>query len=133
MVVTKFVEWPVVDRVPLIYTPQKKLYADENLMEYIKTKFVESSLQPYALVGGNTGAYSDNFSFIEGDEFNGLEDSARNYNLVGMDQMIQTPEMTDDSSGHGGGRGDNKMLDRYMADRDADIKKIFGNQQQRSF
>ncbi len=124
---------PFVDRVPLIFTTQKKLYADENLMEYIKSKFVQSSLQPYALVGGNTNAYSDNFSFIEDSQYDGLEDSSRNYNLLGMDQTIYTPE-TDDSKGQQTNRrGEGKMLDKFMADRDADIQKIFGNQQQRMF
>jgi hypothetical protein len=123
---------PFVDRVPLIYTTQKKLYADENLMQYIKSKFVENSLQPYTLVGGNTGSYSDNFSFIEDAQYDGLEDSARNYNLLGMDQPIYTPDAKDDGNG-GGKRGDNKVLDKYMADRDSDIQKIFGGQQQRMF
>jgi hypothetical protein len=121
---------PFVDRVPLIYTTQKKLYADENLMQYIKSKFVQSSLQPYALVGGNTCSFSENFSFIEEGGYDGLEDSARNYNLLGMDQTIYTPEGTDDNNSNK--RGDNKVLDKFMADRDADIQKIFGGHQQRA-
>ena len=128
---------PFVDRVPLLYTTQKNLYADENLVEYIKSKFVENSLQPYTLVGGNTGSYSDNFSFIEESQYDGLEDSARNYNTLGMDQAIYTPDTNDDGKGqhggNGGRRGDNKVLDKYMADRDADLQKIFGGQQQRMF
>lgn len=127
---------PFVDRVPLIYTAQKKLYADENLMQYVKSKFVENSLQPYALVGGNTSSYSDNFSFIEDAQYDGLEDSARNYNLLGIEQQIYTPDAKDDDnqSGAGGGRrGNNTVLDKYMADRDADIQKIFGGQQQRMY
>jgi hypothetical protein len=127
---------PFVDRVPLIYTTQKKLYADENLVDYVKSKFVESSLQPYTLVGGNTGSYSESFSFIEESHCDGIEDSSRNYNLLGIDQTIYTPDGEDanGSSANGGGRrGDNKVLDRYMADRDADIQKIFGGQQQRMF
>jgi hypothetical protein len=125
---------PFVDRVPLIYTNHKKLYADEHLVEYIKSKFVESSLQPYSLMGGSTNSYSDNFSFIEDSQFDGLEDSSRNYNLLGMEQVIYTPE-TDDSKSQptNGRRGEGKVLDKYMADRDADIQKIFGNQQQRMF
>jgi hypothetical protein len=127
---------PFVDRVPLIYTTQKKLYADENLVDYVKSKFVENSLQPYALVGGNTGSYSESFSFIEDSHYDGIEDSSRNYNLLGIDQTIYTPDGEDSngSSANGGGRrGDNKVLDKYMADRDADIQKIFGGQQQRMF
>lgn len=126
---------PFVDRVPLIYTTQKKLYADENLMQYVKSKFVDNSLQPYTLVGSNTNSYSDNFSFIEDAQYDGLEDSSRNYNLLGVEQPIYTPDTKDDGTNNNGTgkRSDNKVLDKYMADRDADIQKIFGGQQQRMF
>lgn len=112
---------PFVDRVPLIYTTNKKLFADENLMNYVKTKFVQTSLQPYTLIGGNTGSYSENFSFLDNVNYDGLEDSSRNYNLIGMEQMINTPDTNDDNNNKG------NMLDKFMADRDADIQRIFGN------
>jgi sulfite reductase alpha subunit-like flavoprotein len=113
---------PFVDRVPLIYTTQKKLFADENLMNYIKSKFTQNTLQPYTLVGGNTGSYSENFSFI-GEDIDGLEDSSRNYNILGIEQTIYLPESGSEENVP---KKDN-MLDKFMADRDADIKKIFGN------
>jgi hypothetical protein len=112
---------PFVDRVPLIYTVSKKLFADENLINYLKSKIETSSLQPYSLVGTNTSAYSENFSFLENtDEFS--EDCSRNYNYLGMEHKIYAPddqeEPKDDKS---------KILEAYMANRATDIQKIFGN------
>lgn len=112
---------PFVDRVPLIYTVSKKLFADENLMNYLQSMVESTSLQPYALVGTNTNAYSENFSFIE-DTDGYTEDCSRNYNYLGMEQKIYAPEdknePTDDKS---------KVLEAYMANRANDIQKIFGN------
>lgn len=113
---------PFVDRVPLIYTTQRKVFADENLLNYIQSKIVSSTLQPYALVGTNTNAYSENFSFIE-DSDNVIEDSSRNYNLVGSEhQKIYAP--TEDDSNN---KGTPQILEKFMAERDSDIEKIFGN------
>jgi hypothetical protein len=113
-----------VDRVPLIYTTQKQLYSDENLVNYIKTKLSSSTstLQPYALVGMGTGGLSDSFSFLNQEED---ETGMRNFIFVGMDQKINAPD-EGDNNGFGGKDGEN-MLERYMADRNADISKIFGN------
>jgi len=112
---------PFVDRVPLVYTVSKKLFADENLMNYIQSKVEASSLQPYSLVGGNTGTYSENFSFLEtGDGF--AEDCSRNYNYLGMEQKIYAPEDTDESKDD-----KSKLLESFMANRANDVQKIFGN------
>jgi hypothetical protein len=112
---------PFVDRVPLIYTVSKKLFADENLINYIKSKIETSSLQPYSLVGTNTGAYSENFSFLDnGDGF--TEDCGRNYNYLGMDQAIYAPDDKDEPKDDKA-----KLLESYMANRANDIQKIFGN------
>lgn len=112
---------PFVDRVPLVYTVSRKLFADENLMNYIQSKVESSSLQPYSLVGTNTGSFSENFSFLEsGDGF--TEDCARNYNYLGMEHRIYAPEENDDSKDD-----KSKVLEAYMANRANDIQKIFGN------
>jgi hypothetical protein len=113
---------PFVDRVPLIYTVSKKLFADENLMNYIQSMVESTSLQPYSLVGSNTNAYSENFSFLDnGDGF--TEDCSRNYNYLGMEQKIYAVEDTDDD------KKDDKsqQLEAFMANRANDIQKIFGN------
>lgn len=110
-----------VDRVPLIYSTSKKLFADDHLMSYIKSKISSSTLQPYSLVGMNTGSLSESFSFLDsGDEFG--ETSARNYNFLGEDQKIYAPDDSSDNNTEG-----SKKLEAYMASRDTDIQKIFGN------
>ena len=110
-----------VDRVPMVYTVSKKVFADENLMNYIQSKVEASTLQPYSLVGQNTGAFSENFSFLEsGDGFS--EDCARNYNYLGVEQKIYAPEESDDMK-----NDKSKQLESYMANRANDIQKIFGN------
>lgn len=113
---------PFVDRVPLIYTVSKKLFADDNLMNYIKSMVESTSLQPYALVGSNTNTYSENFSFLDNDD--GItEDCSRNYNYLGMEQKIYAVEDNDE-----GNKDDkSKLLEAYMANRANDIQKIFGN------
>ena len=113
---------PFVDRVPLIYTVSKKLFADDHLLNYIQSMVENTSLQPYALVGSNTNAYSENFSFIDnGDGY--TEDCSRNYNYLGMEQKIYAVEDTDSD------QKDDKsqLLEAYMANRANDIQKIFGN------
>lgn len=110
-----------VECVPLIYTASKKLFADDHLMNYIKSKISSSSLQPYSLVGMNTGSLSESFSFLDnGDEFG--ETSARNYNFLGIDQKIYAPEESSENNGEG-----SKKLEAFMASRDNDIQKIYGN------
>lgn len=113
---------PFVDRVPLIYTADKKLFADEQLMAYIQSKVAASSLQPYSLIGTSTNSYSEGFSFLEeaGEDFG--TDSARNYNFVGMDQRIYAPEEGDEQ-----GSIQNNKLESFMANRDNDLQRIYGN------
>lgn len=113
---------PFVDRVPLIYTVSKKLFADDYLLHYVQSMIESTSLQPYALVGSNTNAYSENFSFL--DSGDGVtEDCSRNYNYLGMEQKIQMVEDNDE-----GTKDDkSKLLEAYMAHRANDIQKIFGN------
>jgi hypothetical protein len=114
---------PFVDRVPLIYTTQKKVFADDNLINFIQSKVASSSLQPYSLVGLNTNSFSDNYSFIS-DSDNVLEDSSRNYNMIGVEESIYVPE---DSENGGGSKVDSKILEKFMADREMDNQKIYGN------
>lgn len=108
---------PFVDRVPLVYTTQQKLYADENLLDYIKSYIQSSSLQPYALVGTNTSSYTDNYSFLSDAEAE-LGDSSRNFNILGFEQPIYAPKEDEGQK--------NNSLEKYMAERDADIQKIMG-------
>ncbi len=108
---------PFVDRVPLVYTVQKKLYADENLLNYIKSYIQASKLQPYALVGTNTTSYTDNYSFLSETEAE-LGDSSRNFNILGFEQPIHAPKEDDNKN--------NSSLEKYMAERDADIQRILG-------
>jgi glutaredoxin-related protein len=109
-----------VDRVPLLYTDSKKLIADENLLNYVKSFVSVSSLQPYALVGVNTNSYTDNYSFIQENDSE-LGDSARNFNILGFDQPIHA--LKEDESKN---NNLNTSLEKYMADRDADLQKILG-------
>lgn len=110
---------PFVDRVPLLYTNTKKLIADENLLNYIKSFVSMSTLQPYALVGANTTAYTDNYSFLQETESE-LGDSSRNFNILGFEQPIYVSKEEDNNSNM------NASLEKYMADRDADLQKILG-------
>lgn len=112
---------PFVDRVPLIYTVERKVFSDEHLVSYLQSKISSENLQPYALVGTNTGAYSENFSFLEsGDSF--PEDCARNYNYLGMEQRIYSPKEDDGPS-----KPQDNLLEKFMEDRNADIQKLFPN------
>lgn len=112
---------PFVDRVPLIYTTNKKLFADDHLMSYLKSKISSNTLQPYSLIGMNTGSLSESFSFLDaGDEFG--ETSSRNYNLLGVEQKIYAPEESGENN-----NSNSQQLEAFMANRDSDIKKIFGN------
>ncbi len=110
---------PFVDRVPLLYTSSKKLIADENLLNYIKSFISVSSLQPYALVGTNTTSYTDNYSFLQETETE-IGDSSRNFNILGFEQPIYVAKEDDNNSNL------NTSLEKYMADRDADLQKILG-------
>lgn len=110
---------PFVDRVPLLYTNNKKLIADENLLNYIKSFISVSTLQPYALVGANTNSYTDNYSFLQETEME-LGDSSRNFNVLGFEQPIHISKDDDNNSNL------NASLEKYMADRDADLQKILG-------
>lgn len=110
---------PFVDRVPLLYTHSKKLIADENLLNYVKSFVSVSSLQPYALVGVNTNSYTDNYSFLQDTETE-LGDSSRNFNILGFEQPIQMSQEEDNNSNI------NTTLEKYMANRDADLQKILG-------
>jgi hypothetical protein len=114
-----------VDRVPLIYTTNKKLIADEDIMNYIKSKIESYSLQPYSLTGMTAGGLSESFSFLNNEE---EYSAARNFIFIGSEQRINAPD--ENEHGKGGGRDNAKDLERYLADRDTDIKKIFGNGQQ---
>ena len=111
---------PFVDRVPLLYTSSKKLIADENLLNYIKSFVTSSSLQPYALIGANTNSYTDNFSFLTETETE-IGDSSRNFNILGIEQQIYVPNEDENSKNF------NTSLEKYMADRDADLQRILGN------
>lgn len=109
-----------VDRVPLVYTTGKKLLSDENVLSYIKSKVEYVTLEPYALVGGNTNAYSDNYSFLQSDETL-VEDSSRNYNIIGREQRIYAPEESEGPSG----KVEASILDKVMAERANDLQKLF--------
>lgn len=110
---------PFVDRVPLLYTTTKKLIADENLLNYVKSFVSSSSLQPYALVGANTNSYTDNYSFLQETEVE-LGDSSRNFNILGFEQPIYVAKDEENNNNL------NTSLEKYMADRDADLQRIMG-------
>lgn len=110
---------PFVDRVPLLYTHSKILIADENLLNYVKSFVSASTLQPYALVGANTTSYTDNFSFLQETETE-LGDSSRNFNVLGFEQPIYISKDDENNNNL------NMSLEKYMADRDADLQKILG-------
>jgi hypothetical protein len=88
-------------------------------LNYIKSFISVSSLQPYALVGTNTTSYTDNFSFLQETETE-IGDSSRNFNILGFEQPIYVAKEDDNNSSM------NTSLEKYMADRDADLQKILG-------
>lgn len=112
-----------VDRVPLVYTTNKKLVADEEIMKYIQSKISACTLQPFALMGMSCGGLSESFSFLNQDED---ETASRNFIYIGSEQKINAPDEND----KGFSKDNEKVLESYLAERDMDLKKMFGNRPQ---
>lgn len=127
-----------VDRVPLIYTIDKRVLTDEAVDAFIDTLSKQVSarapanddVSPWSTIemgckGGRGGGMSDMFSFLECGDGGGY---SHNFADIHEHQSIPTPE--EDSGGgkhdtksrsqrHGGGQA---SLETFMAMRDNDLK-----------
>ncbi len=129
-----------VDRVPLIYTIDRRVLTDEAVDAFIDTLSKQVSarepanddVSPWSTIemgckGGRGGGMSDMFSFLECGDGGGY---AHNFADVHHNQTIPTPE--EDSSGGGSNKHDTKSrsqrnggqasLETFMAMRDNDLK-----------
>jgi hypothetical protein len=106
-----------VDRVPLIYTSQRSVVTDESLFSFIESIQVQGAvaedLSPFDVhIKANI---SDNFSFLEDDVCTG--EHCKGYVYVNDVSHIQTPEIENKGS-----KVDSSILERYMSERDNDLK-----------
>lgn len=109
-----------VDRVPLIFTRTKHVLVDQSIQDYLQeiTPTVRD-IEPFSLAQG-TGNYSDMFSFLDSAD----EGVTKGYTYLGAEQQISyIPEEGDKNAKN---KFDSSVLERYMAERDSDIKKIIG-------
>lgn len=112
-----------VDRVPLLFTTSKHVLVDQSIMDYIEEVSPQSKdIEPFSIMQG-TGNYSDMFSFIDSCE----EGLTKGYTYLGNDdsRIMFVPEK-DTESTNNKVKFDSSMYDKYLQDREADIKKIIG-------
>lgn len=109
--------------VPLIFTTRREILVDDRITEYLDELVPPTrDIEPFSLQQG-AGNYSDVFSFLDSAE----EGLNKAYTYLGNDtsRISMVPE---DSNGGGGGSGksklDSSLLEKYMAERDSDLKTI---------
>lgn len=112
-----------VDRVPMLYTKEKKIIADQEIVQYIEGIVPENvELDPYDLTVGGA-QFSDSFSFLdEESKENPIDMKYKGYTLVkdmNNDAMSTVPE--EDSSGK---KFDEHLYEKFLSDRDNDIKMV---------
>ncbi len=124
-----------IDRVPAIITRTKNLIMDGDVIKYIQTFYNDTNsvknegsasledIQPFSL-NSDIQSYSDNFTFIEE---NPKDTRLMNFGYIGeetstadipkelMSQKSEKKNKIDD------------VYEKYVADRDAELQKLFGN------
>jgi hypothetical protein len=111
---------PQVDRVPALLLGQTgHIIFEDDILQFINTLCEDVEPQEHL-----SSAYSDNFSFIEGEDMNSNTSTSlcKNFAIFGNEQRIHTPEEEGVTKSE-----NNKMLDTYKNQRDVDIKGIFGD------
>jgi hypothetical protein len=112
-----------VDRVPLIFSITTEVIVDEGIQKYIDTKYSSNNgdLEPFSLFSASGKSnYSDAFSFIEE---GGQEDFVKGYTYLNMnDGAISTVQEESDSTKKS--KIDSSILEKFMAERDNDLKNI---------
>jgi hypothetical protein len=112
----------VVTSVPTLLTGSDgKVVIDDAITRYIDSRF-ESDDAPLEHV---SSAYSDSFSFLDDSHTNNAPSSSTQFASFGNEQRIQCV----DDGGDGAKPDKEHLLDRYMSDRDKDIKTILMSQQ----
>lgn len=112
-----------VDRVPLIFTVNTEVIIDEGIKKYFDTKYPSGNaeLEPFSIMSASGKSnYSDAFSYIE----DGSEtDFVKGYTyLNGNPSGITT--ISEDTEGSKKSKIDSSVLEKYMAERDMDLKQI---------
>lgn len=113
-----------VDRVPLLYTKSKHVLVDQSIMDYIEDISPKpKDIEPFSIMQG-TGNYSDMFSFIDSVD----EGVTKGYTYLtgNHDKIMLVPDDTSDKNGTKS-KFDSSSFDKYLQDRDNDIKKIMGS------
>lgn len=127
-----------VDRVPVIVSSSKNMYTDDDVMLFLDTvthndggggshpgKVKEDDLQT-ALYKGQL--FSDMYSFIES-EYQTDPQLNLGYSMIDSITRIETPPEGNQNKGRGSGI-DTSSMDRLIENRDMDIKRILGIQNQ---
>ena len=113
---------PFVDRVPLVFSKDKQIIVDEAITEYVDSRGGDSSssLEPFALFAcAGKANYSDGFSYITEESDN---DMMKGYMYLNTATAISTVAEDPDSGKKS--KIDSSILEKYMAERDNDIKII---------
>jgi len=135
-----------IDRVPAIITRMKTLIMDDDVIKYIETfctKRQDDSSQDqqssFQQQGGQTGSseilpfslasdinsYSDKFTFIEE---NPMDNRLMKFGYLGSESNPPPISSRDFSSQKSEKKNKiDEVYEKYIADRDADIHKLFGN------
>lgn len=104
---------PQVDRVPCLATNDRKLYMEETLFSFLKSK-MQSDIQPFMINEMGSGL-SDNYSYMDESGAN-LDHS---FQFLNKDFRINTTTNEDD----------NKRIvnyEQFLAERDNDLKLLTG-------
>lgn len=112
-----------VDRVPLIYTKTQHVLTDQSITDYLDDHRPKAKdIEPFSLMQG-TANYSDMFSFLDSSE----EGVVKGYTYLGSDQPIPMVAEEVERGNSSKAKFDSAVLEKYMAERDNDIKRIIGN------
>lgn len=117
---------PFVDRVPMLMTVNKQVLCEDEMMSYIELlcPAAEVELKPFALVsgGGSKYMFTDTFGSLEEER---VTDRTQRFTFLGDNPDITMfPSAKSESSEKGKAKFDSSVLEKYMAERDNDIKNL---------
>jgi hypothetical protein len=113
---------PQIDRVPALLIPSGRVLFEDDIVN-----FLNSATEDIMPLEQPSSAYSDNFSFLEDEEQSSQGTSntlLKNFAVFGTEQRIHTPE---EDGGASKGGGNMKGMDSLQAQRENEVKSIFGN------
>lgn len=115
---------PFVDRVPMMLTVNKNVLCEDQMMEYIESLCppVETELKPFTLGGNSKYMFTDSFGTLEEDS---MTDRTQRFTFLGDTPDIRMfPQAKSESNEKGKAKFDSSVLEKYMAERDNDIKNL---------